>query len=394
MRPVRVLQVVSDLGVGGGQEVVSTLARYLAEFDCVPIVATLRDGPLRSDLEKQGITVEVLHGRTKSLAELPAAIAELRRLRGELAAVVARHRIEVIQTHLLRALDFLVLTLRAEPGVRRVYWTFHNARLDLRPDQLPTNPWLLGPKRLMYRLLYGVVGRSVDGFIAVSDDVALAVLKNFRAPRRRVFTIPNGVDTESYGQPIDRTSVRQRVEIPGDARVLIVVAKLMEQKGHAFLLRALPPLLERFADLHVLLVGDGPLRAALTESIAGLPGAPRVHLAGNRRDVSDLLAASDLFVLPSLWEGLPMALLEAMASGLPVVATRVSGSAQVVVEGESGLLVPAADVEQLGEAIATLLDDPARARRMGRAGRERVERSYSARAQAARHAELYRRAAG
>lgn len=394
MPPVRVLQVVSDLGVGGAQEVVRTLARYLPEVDCVPVVATLRDGPLRADLEKLGISVEVLHGRTRSLAALPAAVAELRRLRRDLAAIVARHRIEVIQTHLLRALDFLVLTLRAEPGVRRVYWTFHNARLDLRPDQLPTHPWLLGPKRLMYRLLYGVAGRSVDGFIAVSEDVAAAVLTNFRAPRRRVFTIPNGVDTERYGQTIDRGSVRQRVEIPVDARVLIVVAKLMEQKGHAFLLRALPSLLERFADLHVLLVGDGPLRAALAETIAGLHGGQRVHLAGNRRDVSDLLAASDLFVLPSLWEGLPMALLEAMATGLPVVATRVSGSAQAVVDGESGLLVPAADVERLSKAIGTLLDDPAQARRMGRAARERVERSYSARTQAARHAELYRRAAG
>ena len=394
MPPVRVLQVVSDLGVGGAQEVVSTLSRYLAEFDCVPIVATLHDGPLRSDLEKLGISVEVLHGRTRSLAALPAAIAELRRLRSELATVIARHRIEVIQTHLLRALDFLVLTLRREPGIRRVYWTFHNARLDLRPDQLPSRRWLLGPKRLMYRLLYAVAGRSVDGFIAVSEDVAKAVLKNFRVPRRRVFTIPNGVDTERYGQPVDRASVRQRVGIPGDARVLIVVAKLMEQKGHAFLLRALPPLLERYADLHVLLLGDGPLRGALSESIAGLPEAARVHLAGNRRDVSDLLAASDLFVLPSLWEGLPMALLEAMASGLPVVATRVSGSAQVVVDGESGLLVPAADVERLSEAIGTLLDDPDLARRMGRAARKRVDRSYSARAQAARHAELYRRVAG
>jgi glycosyltransferase involved in cell wall biosynthesis len=325
------------------------------------------------------------------MAELPAAIAELRRLRGELRDVIARHRIEVIQTHLLRALDFLVLTLRAEPGVRRVFWTFHNARLDLRPDQLAARRWLLRPKRILYRLLYGVAGRSVDGFIAVSEDVAASVLKNFRAPRRRVFTIPNGVDTERYGQPIDRAAVRRRVKVPVDAQVLIVVAKLMEQKGHAVLLRALPPLLERFADLHVLLVGDGPLRGALAESIAGQAGAARIHLAGNRRDVGDLLAASDLFVLPSLWEGLPMALLEAMASGLPVVATRVSGSAQVVVDGESGVLVPAGDAERLGEAIGALLDDPALARQLGRAARERVEGSYSARAQAARHAELYRR---
>ena len=393
MKPVRVLQVVSDLGVGGGQEVVATLTRSLIAVDCIPVVVALRDGPLRADLERAGITVEVLRGRTQSLVALPAALAELRRVRRDFAAIVARHRPEVIQTHLLRALDFLVLTLRAEPGVRRVFWTFHNARLDLRADQLSGHVWLLGPKRLAYRVLYFAAGRTVDGFIAVSDDVGAAVRRQFHPPPGRVVTIPNGVDTERYGQLIDRAAVRERVGIPGDARVLIVVAKLMKQKGHEFLLRALPSLFERFPDLHVLLVGDGPLRSRLTDDIAQLPGAARVHLAGNRRDVGDLLAASDLFVLPSLWEGLPMALLEAMATGLPAVVTDVSGSGQVVVDGESGLVVPPGDVERLCAAIGPMLDDPDRAKRMGIAGRRRVDRFFSARVQAARHAALYRHGA-
>ena len=393
MKPVRVLQVVSDLGVGGGQEVVATLTRSLIAVDCIPVVVALRDGPLRADLERAGITVEVLRGRTQSLVALPAALAELRRVRRDFAAIVARHRPEVIQTHLLRALDFLVLTLRAERGVRRVFWTFHNARLDLRADQLSGHVWLLGPKRLAYRVLYFAAGRTVDGFIAVSDDVGAAVRRQFHPPPGRVVTIPNGVDTELYGQPIDRAAVRERVGLPGDARVLIVVAKLMKQKGHEFLLRALPSLFERFPDLHVLLVGDGPLRSRLTDDIAQLPGAARVHLAGNRRDVGDLLAASDLFVLPSLWEGLPMALLEAMATGLPAVVTDVSGSGQVVVDGESGLVVPPGDVERLCAAIGLMLDDPDRAKRMGIAGRRRVDRFFSARVQAARHAALYRHGA-
>ena len=393
MKPVRVLQVVSDLGVGGGQEVVATLTRSLIAVDCIPVVVALRDGPLRADLERAGITVEVLRGRTQSLVALPAALAELRRVRRDFAAIVARHRPEVIQTHLLRALDFLVLTLRAERGVRRVFWTFHNARLDLRADQLSGHVWLLGPKRLAYRVLYFAAGRTVDGFIAVSDDVGAAVRRQFHPPPGRVVTIPNGVDTERYGQLIDRAAVRERVGIPGDARVLIVVAKLMKQKGHEFLLRALPSLFERFPDLHVLLVGDGPLRSRLTDDIAQLPGAARVHLAGNRRDVGDLLAASDLFVLPSLWEGLPMALLEAMATGLPAVVTDVSGSGQVVVDGESGLVVPPGDVERLCAAIGLMLDDPDRAKRMGIAGRRRVDRFFSARVQAARHAALYRHGA-
>ncbi|MBA3688941.1 MAG: glycosyltransferase [Chloroflexi bacterium] len=383
------LQVISDLDVGGGQEVVRTLSRYLPEVGCLPVVVTLRDGPLRADLERMGVTVEVVQGRTRSLASLPAAIGELLRLRRDLVAIVARHRSEIIQTHLLRALDFLILTLRQEPTVRRVFWTFHNARLDLRSDQVSAQRWLLGPKRLVYRLLYRAGARHVDGMIAVSDDVAEAVRSSFRPPTGKLLTIANGVDLERYGRPVDRSAVLDRVGIPSEARVLIVVAKLMPQKGHAILLRALAPLLKRFPDLHVLIVGDGPLRESLIATIERLPAPQRIRLVGNRLDVNDLLAASDLFVLPSLWEGLPMALLEAMASGLPVVATKVSGSSQVVVDNKTGFLVPPGDVNRLAAAIATMLGDPERARLMAEAGLERVRRLYSGRAQAARHAEIY-----
>ncbi len=389
MGPLRVLQVISDLDVGGGQEVVRTLSRYLPEVGCLPVVVTLRDGPLRADLERMGVTVEVVQGRTRSLASLPAAIGELLRLRRDLVAIVARHRSEIIQTHLLRALDFLILTLRQEPTVRRVFWTFHNARLDLRSDQVSAQRWLLGPKRLVYRLLYRAGARHVDGMIAVSDDVAEAVRSSFRPPTGKLLTIANGVDLERYGRPVDRSAVLDRVGIPSEARVLIVVAKLMPQKGHAILLRALAPLLKRFPDLHVLIVGDGPLRESLIATIERLPAPQRIRLVGNRLDVNDLLAASDLFVLPSLWEGLPMALLEAMASGLPVVATKVSGSSQVVVDNKTGFLVPPGDVNRLAAAIATMLGDPERARLMAEAGLERVRRLYSGRAQAARHAEIY-----
>jgi glycosyltransferase involved in cell wall biosynthesis len=388
---VRVLQVISDLEVGGAQQVVVTLARHLPDGGCLPVVLTFRDGPLRRLIEGMGITVEVVPGRTHSISALPRALAELRRLRRDLRKIVARHQIEVIQTHLLRGLDFLVMTLRVEPTVRRVFWTFHNSRLDLRPDQLPANAsWLLRPKRVIYRLAYRIGARFADGLIAVSDDVARSVHRDLRPPRHKVITIPNGVELERNGARVDRGSVRDGLGIPRDAKILIVVAKLMEQKGHLFLLRALPIVCERVDNLQVVLAGEGPLAQSLAAAAADLGVANRVHFVGNRRDISDLLAASDLFVLPSLWEGLPMALLEAMASGLPVVATEVSGSREVVTDGETGWVVPPADAERLAEAIVTLLEHPAEAMRRAQAGRFHVERHYSARTQAARHAELFR----
>jgi glycosyltransferase involved in cell wall biosynthesis len=216
------------------------------------------------------------------------------------------------------------------------------------------------------------------------------VRKDLRPPHRKLFTITNGVELTRYGRPIDRGEVRRRVGIPVDARLVIVVAKLMEQKGQIYLIRGLPSLLERVPDLHVVFVGEGPMRSLLTAAIATVGAGERAHLVGNRGDVSDLLAASDLFVLPSLWEGLPMALLEAMASSLPAVATRVSGSAEVIVDGKTGVLVPPANPPALVAAIGDLLDHPEHARQMGLAARDRVERLYSGRMQAARHAELFR----
>ena len=171
------------------------------------------------------------------------------------------------------------------------------------------------------------------------------------------------------------------------ARVIIVVAKLFAQKGHTVLLEALASTPLRPDDA-VLFVGDGPERGRL-EQLAEQRGLAAVRFLGNRPDVPQLLAASDLFVLPSLWEGLPMALLEGMASGLPVIATDVAGSRQVVVPGQSGMLVPPDDPGALASAMTHLLEDDAERDRLRRAARERVEAEFSAARQAVRHAEAY-----
>jgi len=388
---VRVLQVIANLDRGGGQEVVRTLVRYLPEAGCDPVVVSLADGPLRGEIEALGVPVEVVSGRTRALTAGPSAIGELRRIRRDLAGVVARHRPQVIQTHLLRSLDFLALTLRREPSVRAVFWTVHNAMLNLRADQLPgSQRWLLGPKRLAHRILYRAGGRVADGFIAVSSDVAETVRAAYLPPSGRLWVIPNGVDVERYTRAVDRDAIRASIGVATDAPLAIVVAKLMTQKGHAVLLDALPSLLERVDTLRVVLVGEGELRGALEERVAaaGLTGS--VTFAGNRGDIPQLLAASDLFVLPSLWEGLPMALLEAMATGLPVVATAVSGTREVIEDGRSGILVPPGDAPALGAAMIEVLERPETAASLGAAARSRVEDCYSARAQAERHAGLYR----
>jgi glycosyltransferase involved in cell wall biosynthesis len=381
------LHLIANLDRGGAQEVVRTLVRQQPATDWRPLVATFRDGPLRGEIEAAGVDVRLLAGRTHSVLSPVRSFAELRAIRGALRALISAEDVSVIQTHLLGSLDFLALASRRD-GAPAVLWTVHNALLDLRPDQLPASQRrLLGIKRVGFRLAYRSGGRMADGFVAVSDDVADAVRATYRPPRDRLFVIPNGVDLDRYRGPAEREAVRHELGLDAGARLIIVVAKLYAQKGHAALLDALSATSPQPQDA-VLLLGEGPEREHLERMVRDR-GLSMVRFLGNRPDVPRLLAASDLFVLPSLWEGLPMALLEGMAAGLPVVATDVAGSRQVVRNGRDGILVPPGDAAALASAMAAVLANDEERARLGRAARDRVEQEFSAVRQAERHAEAY-----
>jgi glycosyltransferase involved in cell wall biosynthesis len=387
-RPIRALHVINNLDIGGAQEVVRSLAPALRAKGVDVAVATLRDGPLREPLEQAGIPVTVVGGRTRSLVSDPRAAAEVWQLHRGLASAVDHHRSTVVQTHLLRSLDFLALFLRRRPSRPAVAWTVHNARLDLRADQLPGRRWLLGPKRQAYRTLYRH-GSRIAHFVAVSDDVAGAIRTAVRPASGHLHTIPNGVDVHRYGGG-DRDAVRRELTVPDDAAVVICVAKMLEQKGHRMLIDALAAPEVADLPLHVLLVGEGPLRNEIEERARRAGVGDRLRFLGNRPDVPRLLAAADIFVLPSRWEGLPMALLEAMAAGLPSVATAVSGTRQVVTDGENGLLVPPEHPGAIAEAVSRLARNPELRAALGAAARQRVVAAFSVERQAMRHVELYR----
>lgn len=389
---LRVLQIIRNLDIGGAQEVVRTLAEYLAEEGCAPVVCAFRDGPLRGEIERLGIPVEILPDRRHGVTAPHLFVADMLRIRRALADIVERHQIDVIQTHLLQVLDFLVLTLRRHAGPW-VFWTIHNYNFTLRADQLQRHHWLLGPKRMGYRLLYRLAARWVDGFIAVSDEVRTALLDQIGLIDDKIAVICNGVDVRRYRRPVDRAALRRQLCLPADAHLMALVGTLKRQKGHQYLIDALPEVLPIFPELHVLFVGDGELGIELRAQARSAGVDKHVHFLGSRSDVPAILAASDSSVLPSLWEGLPMALIEAMASGLPIVATDVSGTKQVMILGETGLLVAPGDVGALILAIVALLSDPARACAMGAAARSRVESAFSAKKQAEEHIALFRRAA-
>lgn len=389
-KPLRVMQVVLDLKIGGGQEVVRTLVQNLAENNCVPVVCSFEDGPLRAEIERLGIAVEILPERRHSILALPFFIAEMVALRRNLLALIDKHEIAIVQTQLLRVMDLLVLTLKFSRPLL-VFWTVQNALFTLRADHLQRHKWLLKAKQIAYQWLYRLAARWVDGIIAVSDDVRTAILEYFGPIDEKVSVLYNSVDVRRYQVEVDRAAMLRALALPADATVISVVATFKLQKGQRYLLDALPNVIARFPNVHLLLIGDGEQRGALMQQTSDLGLTQHVHFLGLRQDIPALLAASDFFVLPSLWEGLPMALIEAMASGLPVIATAVSGSSQVVVDGESGLLVAPGNAAELETALVKLLSNPDLAQRLGRAAHARVAHRFGAKKQAEDHIALYTR---
>lgn len=233
-------------------------------------------------------------------------------------------------------------------------------------------------------LVHGVLGNVARRTIVLSDHVGRFVERHGRVARERIVRIYYGLDPEPFERAAREASPRRdalRAELglrPDDV-VLVCVARFAPQKAHDVLLRAFARARREEPRLALLLVGDDPFgdgRVRAEALAAELALGPRAVFAGIRRDVPALLAASDAFVMCSLWEGLGLVFLEAMAAGLPVLATRVSAVPEVVVEGRTGLLVPPSDDAALAAAMLALARDPSLRARLGAAGRERVREAF------------------
>lgn len=220
------------------------------------------------------------------------------------------------------------------------------------------------------------IAHGADVLICVSQaDLAVGLRFGLVNPERsRV--IANGVDPARCDASERRQEQRSQLGLSPRSQAIGLVGRLTHQKGQRLLLNAAPGILARHPEARFVLVGDGEDRELLTALAAHHGLADRVLFAGPRLDVPALMAALDVFVLPSYWEGMPISLLEAMAAGKPVIASRVNGSAEAIADGKTGLLVPPGDAPALGAAICRILGDPALAARIGEAARREVNERY------------------
>jgi sugar transferase (PEP-CTERM/EpsH1 system associated) len=367
-RPV-VAHVMHSLQTGGLENGVVNLVNTADESFRHVIVCMTEAGPLRARLKP---AVEVFTLGKRPGHDLGAVVRLWRLLR--------RLRPAVVHTRNWAAFDAIPAARLA--GVRVLVHGEHGREVD-DPEGRD------GRRNRIRRLLAPLVSH----FVTVSRDLERWLVQDVGLPARKVMTIHNGVDLSRFAQG-DRRDARERLELPPEAPVLGTVGRLDPVKDHAGLLRAFASLAVLHPDAMLLIAGDGPCReelAGLTRSL-GLDG--RVRLLGECRDVPGVLAALDCFVLPSIAEGMSNTILEAMAAGLPVVATRVGGNPELVEDQVTGRLVVSRDPGALAEAMAVYLDDSHLRGLHGKAARQRVTERFALDRMCESYTSLYRRLLG
>ncbi len=349
---LRVAHVTLGLATGGQEKLLVEFARHADRERFELVFVSLTD---------RGLLAETLEAAGNQVIALNAPSGLRPRLTLTLKRLFAAERIDVVHTHDDRPLIYGAPAARW--AGKRVVHTQHHG-------QLPG----VGKKQ---EFLVRWAGRLTHAFVAVSRDSANYYIDS-GLPRKLAMSIWNGIDLNTFA-----------FQGPAIGGPVVTVARLSPEKNIANLLRAAAQVRDVDPAFRLEIAGDGPCRDDLIKQSRELGLEPDVRFLGEVGDVPALLARASLFVLPSKSEGISLTLLEAMACGVPVVATRVGGNPEVVVEGETGLLVPSDDAAALARAILDARKSPDRAIAMGRAGRKRVEESFEVRDMVAKYERLY-----
>ncbi len=284
------------------------------------------------------------------------------RVIGRIRRALAELHPDIVHTHLIHA--DLYGTLAAKlAGARAIISSRHN------DDQFRR----LWPVRTLHRFYWG----TVSGGIAISQAIRRFCIEVEGASPDKITTIYYGLPLQVVDRKQARPALLGELKLPSDTPLIGMVCRLIEQKGVIYGLRAFARIAPQFPNAHLVIAGDGAHRSTLESEAQRLGVRDRVHFLGWRSDSNRLMAALDLLLMPSLWEGFGLVMLEAMAQTVPIIGSAVSAIPEVIVDGETGRLVPPRDVAALAHALADLLSDDALRRHMGLLGQDRVETVFS-----------------
>jgi len=336
MKKIRVMEMIDRPSLGGGQTALLLLAENLDRSRFEVVVSSGGEGPLAEKVRQKGIAyVPVSLGKRLSLTPVR-----------QIAAVLRRNEIDLLHTHggIAGLYGRLAARRARTPAVVHTLHGIHY--LHYR------NPLL----RRLYVLLERRCSRATDRLVLVCQSDLRLARKHRLAPEKKMTVILNGIDVRSEVESDHLARLRSELGWPPGSPVVGTVARLHRQKGVIHLLRAAPMILAAVPQAKIAVVGDGPEAGRLRREALKLSLRSRFLFLGERKDATSVLSLYDVFVLPSLWEGLPFVLVEAAALGKPIVATAVDGVPEILEDGKTGFLVPPNNPSALADAVIRMLE--------------------------------------
>jgi glycosyltransferase involved in cell wall biosynthesis len=366
MKKIRVVQIINSLAIGGAERVAINIATHLDHQHYESLILTLEElGPFSELLKEAGIPYLSLNKKPGFKISLFFKIA----------TQIKIWRADIITTHNYGPL--LYGTIGGRMGGCRHFLHVDHARAFPSPKRS-----IFSERQLVKRL---------HRTIAVSEELKQNLIHHEGIPEGRIDIINNGIDERLFNQSFDQAAKKDKLGLPKGVKLVGLGVRLAEQKGITYLLDAVKILIKDRKDFHVVIAGDGPQATDLHEKCNRLNLQQHVTFLGARMDLNQIVQLLDVYVLPSIWEGLPLAVLEAMAARRAIVATNVGGVPNVIRHKNNGLLVTPGNPVELASAINSLLDDEERRKKIGDASYDIFSKSYSAKKMAAQYASYYQR---
>jgi glycosyltransferase involved in cell wall biosynthesis len=359
----KILYIIGTLDIGGAERHLVEVVKHIDKSRFSPYVCTLVDGgALRSEIENAGIPLYSVDFRGLRSKYDPFSLWNL------LKKLIRLY-------HFMREQQFAIVH-------GYLFWAYVFGAFAGRAARVPT---IIASRRSLgnfkankrhYLFIERIANRLTDLLIVNSHAVKNDVVRQEKVAPTKIRVIHNGIDLKPFAKLVDIAAKKQEFKIAPEAPLIGVIANYIHYKGHRYMIDALAQVRTIFPNVRCLLIGEGPMRPAIEAWIRERDLAENIILTGTRKDIAELIAAFDISVLPSLEEGFSNTILESMAAGKPVIVTAVGGNPEAVDDGKTGILVPPRDPEALAGALLELLRNPERARALGRAARERVEREF------------------
>jgi glycosyltransferase involved in cell wall biosynthesis len=370
---INILFVTSSPGhvFGGGKQAFYNLISRLDRRRFNPLVATAPTGRYAEMLRAVGVRLIPLAMNNRFDLRIPY----------RLARIVREHAVTIIHSHGGGRADFFIHLTSKLVNVPVKITTVANLVerwFDVNPIQL-----------YVYKKIQSKTEKTFDHFICVSDYLADHLIRQHGLDRTKINTIYNGVDLDYFEGTPDYPKIKNEFLQKGERILIGAVGRLVAEKGLKYLLTSMPKVLKRFSEARLLLVGDGALRTDLERIAIDLDLTGKVTFVGFRSDIKEILSSLDILVLPSLLEGFPMIILEAMAMAKPIVASDIPGIREQIIDGKNGILVPIKDPNAMAAAIINILADRKVAENIGLAARKTVDEKFSIERMVAETESLY-----